>query len=88
MLSYLKKTSEGKALLSTYTKSGSLDNSARRKLCQLIVRRELQDDPDKSIKSQRLLTLSQEIVEVFPKEHICTYFIPYMNYGKYMIIKT
>lgn len=81
MLNFLKKTTEGKALLSTYTKSGSLDNSSRRKLCQLIVRRELQDDPEKSIKTQRLLSLSQEIVEVFPQEHISTYFIPYINYG-------
>ncbi|KAL5246027.1 hypothetical protein ACI65C_013435 [Semiaphis heraclei] len=84
LLNYLKKTSEGKALFSTYEKSGLLDNSGRRKLCQLIVRKELQDDPDKSIKSQRLLSLSQEIVEVFPKEHISTYFIPYMNYGLLM----
>lgn len=85
MLNYLKKTSEEKALLSTYEKSGLLDNSGRRKLCQLIMRKELQDDPDKT---QHLLSLSQEIVEVFPKEHISTYFIPYMNYGKYLIIKT
>lgn len=87
MLNYLKKTTEGKALLSIYKKSGLLDNSSRRKLCQLIVRKELQDDPDKSIKTPRLLSLSQEIVQVFPKEHISTYFIPYMNYGKYMVIK-
>lgn len=82
------KNTEGKALLSIYTKLGLLDNSGRRKLCQLIVRKELQDDPDKSIKTERLLALSQEIVEVFPKEHISTYFISYVNYGKYMIIKT
>ncbi|KAF0747614.1 SAM domain-containing protein [Aphis craccivora] len=84
LLNYLKKNTEGKALLSIYTKLGLLDNSGRGKLCQLIVRKELQDDPDKSIKTERLLALSQEIVEVFPKEHISTYFIPYVNYGALM----
>ncbi|KAE9529992.1 hypothetical protein AGLY_011454 [Aphis glycines] len=84
LLNYLKKNTEGKALLSTYIKTALLDNSGRKKLCQLIVRKELQDDPDKSIKTERLLALSREIVEVFPKEHISTYFIPYVNYGALM----
>jgi len=59
-----------------------LDNAGRRKLCNLIVRRELQDNPETPIKTQRLLFLAQEITEVFTKEHISTYFIPYINYGK------
>lgn len=86
MLDYLHSNTEGKALLATYNKDSVLDNSGRRKLCNLIVRRELQDDLDKSIKTQRLLLLAKEITEVFPKEHISTYFIPYMNYGKYIIL--
>lgn len=51
-------------------------------LCNLIVQKELENDPDKIVTSQRLLSLSQEIVEIFPKEHISTYFIPYISYGK------
>lgn len=86
LLTYLKSSTEGKALLATYNTSGLLDNSGRRKICNLIVRRELQDDHDKCIKTQRFLTLAQEITIVFPKEHISTYFIPYMNYGQYLSI--
>jgi len=85
LLNYLQSTTEGKALLATYNKDCILDNSSRRKLCNLIVRKELQDNPDKSIKTQHLLLLAKEITEVFPKEHINTYFIPYMNYGKYIV---
>lgn len=29
--------------------------------------------------------LAQEMTKVFPKEHLSTYFIPYMNYGKYLL---
>lgn len=60
---------------------GILDNSGRRKLCNLIVRRELDNDPQKIVSSQRLLSISQEITQFFPKEHISTYFIPYISYG-------
>ncbi|KAL5246036.1 hypothetical protein ACI65C_013444 [Semiaphis heraclei] len=57
LLNYLQSTEEGKAPLATYSKDSILDNSSRRKLCNLIF---------------------------FPKEHISTYFIPYMNYGPLM----
>jgi len=79
-LDYLKKNSEGRAILAS--NKTTLDNAARRKLCNIIVRRELQDDPEKHFKSPRLLSLSREIVNIFPGEHISTYFIPYINYGK------
>lgn len=78
---YLKSTTEGKALLALYKENGLLDNIGRRKICNLIVRRELQEDPEKNVNTQKLLYLAQQIIEVFPKEHISTYFIPYMNYG-------
>ncbi|CAI6367798.1 unnamed protein product [Macrosiphum euphorbiae] len=81
LLNYLKSTTEGKALLATYDADGLLDNSGQRKICNLIVRREFQEDPEKSVKTQRLHFLAQEITKVFPKEHLSTYFIPYMNYG-------
>lgn len=76
----MKSTTEGRSILSAY--KDVLDNAGRRKLCNLIVRRELQDDPEKPVKTQRLLFLAQEITEIFTKEHISTYFIPYVNYGK------
>lgn len=68
--------------MATYKDCGLLDNTGRRKLCNLIVRKELQENPEININSQKLLSLSEEITQIFPKEHISTYFIPYMNYGK------
>ncbi|XP_060865009.1 uncharacterized protein LOC132941117 [Metopolophium dirhodum] len=82
LLDFLKSTTEGRSILSAY--KDLLDNAGRRKLCNLIVRRELQDNPETPVKTQRLLFLAQEITEVFTKEHISTYFIPYINYGPYL----
>ncbi|CAI6366504.1 unnamed protein product [Macrosiphum euphorbiae] len=82
LLDFLKSTTEGSSILSAY--KDLLDNAGRRKLCNLIVRRELQDNPETPVKTQRLLFLAQEITEVFTKEHISTYFIPYINYGPYL----
>ncbi|KAF0707515.1 SAM domain-containing protein [Aphis craccivora] len=78
---YLQSCTEGKALLATYKDRGLLDNSGRRKICNLIVRKELQYNPEKVINSHKILSLAKEIVQIFPKEHISTYFIPYMNFG-------
>jgi len=66
--------------LATYKDTGLLDNTGRRKLCN--IRKELQENPEININSQKLLSLSEEITQIFPKEHISTYFIPYMNYGE------
>jgi hypothetical protein len=83
----LKNSNEGKAILFKYKESGLLDNFGRRQLCNLIVRKELESEPEKIVTSQKLLLLSQEITNIFPKEHISTYFIPYMNYGKLFYIR-
>lgn len=78
---FLQSTVEGRFLLVQFKDSGILDNSGRKKLCNLIVRRELNNNPDQIISSQRLLSISEEIALTFPKEQISTYFIPYMSYG-------
>lgn len=78
----MNNSNEGKGILFKYSESGVLDNLGRRKLCNLIVRKELENEPDKIVTSQKLLLLSQEITFIFPKEHISTYYIPYMSYGK------
>jgi len=62
----LKSTTEGKALLATYNADGLLDNTGRRKICNLFVRREFQEDPEKSIKTQRLLFFSSRDDKSFP----------------------
>jgi hypothetical protein len=83
----LKNSNEGKAILLKYKESGLLDNFGRRQLCNLIVRKELESEPEKIVTSQKLLLLSQEITNIFPNKHISTYFIPYMNYGKLFYIR-
>lgn len=45
----MKSTTEGRSFLSAY--KDLLDNTGRRKLCNLIVRRELQDNPEISVKT-------------------------------------
>lgn len=45
----------------------------------------MQSDPNKRIDSSLLLTKAQEITEVFKKENISTYFIPYINDTKLKI---
>lgn len=65
-----------------------LNNPERRNLCIKIVQKELQEKPEKIIKAHKLLSLSEEITEVFPNEHVSTYFISYMNYGKYIMYST
>jgi hypothetical protein len=65
----LKSATEGKALLATYNADGLLDNSGRRKICNLTVKRELQEDSEKSVKTQRLLFfISRE--QKFPLKNI------------------
>lgn len=45
----------------------------------------MESDPNERIDSSILLTKAQEITEVFKKENISTYFIPYINDTKLKI---
>lgn len=76
---YLSSTNEGKALLINYEKSGLLDNSARRRLCNIIINRELQKNPDAKITSEHFYQLAYDIVKIFKKESAPVYFSPYIS---------
>lgn len=78
----LQASNEGRTLLSSYRRQGVLDIAARRKLCSLIINKELQNDAQKGISSTRLHSLAHEITHIFPnKEHVATYFILYISFG-------
>ncbi|CAI6374956.1 unnamed protein product [Macrosiphum euphorbiae] len=77
----LKSTNEGKSLLASFGQSGLLDSVGRRRLCNLIINRELKDDAQKRVLSTRLQDLAYQITSVFHQERTPTYFIPYISYG-------
>lgn len=58
-----------------------MDSVGRRRLCNLIINKELRDDVNKRVPSSRLHELAYQITSVFSKEHTSVYFIPYLSYG-------
>ncbi|CAI6372350.1 unnamed protein product [Macrosiphum euphorbiae] len=64
----LKSTNEGKSLLASFGQSGLLDSVGRRRLCNLIINRELKDDAQKRVLSTRLQDLAYQITSVFHQE--------------------
>lgn len=74
----LKATNEGKSLLMQYEDVGLLDNSARRRLCNFIISRELQLNPGATITSKTFYQLACDIVKIFKKESVPVYFSPYI----------
>lgn len=64
-----------------FESKGLLDNSARRRLCNIITNKEMQGNPDKSITSKRFYELSFQITKVFNKESAAVYFTPYVCFG-------
>jgi len=77
----LKSANAGRALLATYSQSGLLDSIGRKRLCNIIINKELQDDVNRKVPSSRLQDLAYQITTIFNKEHTATYFIPYISYG-------
>jgi len=67
--------------LAVHQERGLLDSSARRRLCNIIINNELKDNVQKRVPTSRLHDLAYQITTVFPKEHIATYFIPYISFG-------
>lgn len=77
----LNSANEGRALLATYQQSGLLDSIGRKRLCNIIINKELKDDVHRRVSTSRLHELAFQIVTIFPREHSATYFIPYISYG-------
>ncbi|KAL4708861.1 hypothetical protein ACJJTC_018307 [Scirpophaga incertulas] len=81
----LRQTLEGRALLRVYSESGLLSNTGRRKICNIIIKNLLEEDPDRRIHSSVLLDYAEQIKSIFSKENISTYFVPYINNTKLKI---
>lgn len=81
MLDLLQSANEGRALLAIHQGRGLLDSSGRRRLCNIIINNELKDNVQNRVPTSRLHDLAYQITTIFPKEHIATYFIPYISYG-------
>lgn len=58
-----------------------MDSIGRRRLCNLIINKELRDDVNKRVPSSRLHDLAYQITLVFSQERTAVYFIPYLSYG-------
>lgn len=58
-----------------------MDSIGRRRLCNLIINKELRDDVNKRVPSSRLHELAYQITLVFSQERTAVYFIPYLSYG-------
>uniref|UniRef100_A0A2S2RA27 SAM domain-containing protein n=1 Tax=Sipha flava TaxID=143950 RepID=A0A2S2RA27_9HEMI len=81
LLDLLNSVNEGRALLATYLQSGLLDSIGRKRLCNIIINKKLQDYVNRRVSSSRLHELAFQIITIFPREHSATYFIPYISYG-------
>ncbi|XP_060857307.1 uncharacterized protein LOC132934909 [Metopolophium dirhodum] len=81
LLDLVKSANAGRALLATYSQSGLLDSIGRKRLCNIIINKELQDDVNRKVPSSRLQDLAYQITTIFNNEHTATYFIPYISYG-------
>eukprot|EP00102_Acyrthosiphon_pisum_P019767 XP_016656977.1 PREDICTED: uncharacterized protein LOC100568979 [Acyrthosiphon pisum] len=81
LLDLLQSANEGRALLATFQQSGLLNSIGRKRLCNIIINKELRDDVYRRVPTSRLQELAFQITTIFPKEHSATYFIPYILYG-------
>ncbi|CAH0721225.1 unnamed protein product, partial [Brenthis ino] len=83
LLDILQSSVDGRLLLSLHQEDGLLNSSSRRKLCNIIIKYLLGDDPKMAtIPSAILCDMAFQIKEIFKKENISTYFIPYINNKK------
>lgn len=67
--------------MASFAQSGLLDSAGRRRLCNLIINKELKDDAQARVLSSRLQDLAYQITKIFFQERTPTYFIPYLSYG-------
>ncbi|XP_061726541.1 uncharacterized protein LOC133532067 [Cydia pomonella] len=79
LLDILNKSAKGRSLLNLHKEEGMLSSNSRRKLCNIIVEDLLSEDPDVRVTHETLLSIAHEIKNIFPKENISTYFVPYVN---------
>lgn len=73
--SVLRRTLEGKSVLSYYRDKKSLLNSKRKILCRAMIDEELKDDTEENISSNRFKDMAQAIVDLFPTEILATWYV-------------
>ncbi|CAG9791625.1 unnamed protein product [Diatraea saccharalis] len=86
LLEILNDKPEGKMLLKLYQNEGVLDNNARNKLCNIIIKELLGNEPNEAkVTHETILYMARQIKDIFKKENISTYFIPYTHNKKLKI---
>uniref|UniRef100_A0A2S2QBN1 Uncharacterized protein n=1 Tax=Sipha flava TaxID=143950 RepID=A0A2S2QBN1_9HEMI len=81
----LKKYQDGLMILKLYTTKGILNNASRNSLASVLVKHELQTEPNHQITKSKFLLLAEEIEMIFPTESKDTYYTPYCRTGQILI---
>lgn len=83
-------TNTGKSVLEVY-KNSTFQRAHRQTIAEIVIRNELEGQPDKRISGTRFMELSEMIVELFPTEYkvsISLYILNYLHNNKYFGIRT
>ncbi|XP_074111648.1 uncharacterized protein LOC141535594 [Cotesia typhae] len=86
LMTHLKNSITGIAVLNYFKIQRCLTETYRVLLADCIVTREMQTNYDHIISPERMKELSSLIVKLFPTEIIATYYVPYSRVGKKKIL--
>lgn len=75
---YIQESLDGRAILKE-GKGGLLTEGSRRKLSQLLIHHQLENNCAKKISSEEFYKLATEIVEIFHKERVVVYYSAYLS---------
>lgn len=78
----LKGSRDGRFILSKFKNDKCLDREARKSLVDIVISDELEEDPSKSISTERFMDLSAAICQCFPTERETTFYIPFKKDSK------
>lgn len=85
MRDLFNSTNTGKSVLEVY-KHSTFQRAHRQTIADIVIRNELEGQPDKRISGTRLMELSEMIVELFPTEYkvsISLFIITHLHKYKY-----
>lgn len=68
---------DGQLIINYFNTNQELNGYMRNKLSHLVISHSLKEVSSKKISTSKLMSLSQEIVDIFPGENKQTYYIPY-----------
>ncbi|KAF0704273.1 Uncharacterized protein FWK35_00030375, partial [Aphis craccivora] len=81
----LGKYQDGMMVLSSYKAKGILNSSTRNSLTSVLIKHELQTEPNHQISKSTFLLLAEGIEIIFPTESKDTYYTPYCRTGQIKI---